>query len=63
MQENYLGRNIFNIVWAIKIGKKYKSQSNYFVDYSLKMQNDLWCIRNLEEVAEEAKKMFCFKKI
>ena len=46
-----------------KIGNKYKSQSNYFVDYSLKMQNDLWCIRNLEEVTEEAKKMVCLKKI
>ena len=47
----------------LKFGKKYKSQSNYFVDYSLTMQNDLWCIRKLEEVAEEAKKVVCFKKI
>ena len=46
-----------------KIGKNYKSQSNYFVDYSLKIPNDLWCISNLEEVTEEAKKMVCFKKI
>ena len=37
-----------------KINKKHTSQSNYFFDNSLKMQNDLWGIRNLEDVTEEA---------
>ena len=32
------------------------SQSNYSFNNSLKMQNDLWGIRNLEEVSGEAKK-------
>ena len=39
-----------------KIGNKHTSQSNYFFDNSLKMQNDRWGIRNLEEVSDEAKK-------
>ena len=39
-----------------KIGNKHTSQSNYFFENSLKMQNDLWGIRNLQEVSDEAKK-------
>ena len=39
-----------------KFGNKHTSQSNYFFENSLKKQNDLWGIRNLEEVTEEAKK-------
>ena len=39
-----------------KIGDKHTSQSNYFFDNSLKMQNDLWGIRNLEEVCHESEK-------
>ena len=39
-----------------KIGNKHTSQSNNFFDISLKMQNDLWGIRNLEEVSDEARK-------
>ena len=39
-----------------KIGNKHTSQSNYFFDNSLKMQNDLWGIKNLEEVCDESKK-------
>jgi len=39
-----------------KIGNKHTSESNYFFDNSLKMQNDLWGIRNVEEVSNEAKK-------
>ena len=39
-----------------KIGNKHTSQSNYFFENSLKMQNDHWGIRNLEEVSVEAKK-------
>jgi len=39
-----------------KICNKHTSQSNYFFDNSLKMQNDLWGIKNLEEVCDESKK-------
>jgi len=39
-----------------KICNKHTSESNYFFDNSLKMQNDLWGIKNLEEVSEEGKK-------
>jgi len=39
-----------------KIGSKHTSQSNYFFDQSLKKQNDLWGIRNLEDVSDEGKK-------
>ena len=45
-----------------KIGNKHISQSNYFFDNSLKLQNDLWGIRNLEEVSEEAKKNGFFQE-
>ena len=38
-----------------KIGNKHTSQSNYFFDNSLKMQNDLWGLRNLEQVSDVAK--------
>ena len=39
-----------------KIGNKHTSKSNYFFDNSLKMQNYLWGIRNIEKVTEVAKK-------
>ena len=39
-----------------KIGNKHTSQSNYFFDNSLKMQNDLWGIKNLEEVCNVSEK-------
>ena len=39
-----------------KIGNKHTSKSNYLFDNSLKMENDLWGVRNLEEVNEEANK-------
>ena len=39
-----------------KIGNKHTSQSNYFFDNSLKIKNDLWGIKNLEEVTDEGKK-------
>jgi len=39
-----------------KIGNKHTSESNYFFDNSLIMQNDLWGIRNLEEVCDESEK-------
>ena len=40
-----------------KICNKHTSESNYFFDNSLKMQNDLWGIKNLEEVCDESKKI------
>ena len=45
-----------------KIENKHISQSNYFFDNSLKLQNDLWGIRNLEEVSEEAKENGFFQE-
>ena len=39
-----------------KICNKHTSESNYFFDNSLKMQNDLWGIKNLEEVYNVSKK-------
>jgi len=40
----------------LKYLNKHISEGNYFFDNSLKMQNDLWGIKNLEEVCDEAKK-------
>ena len=37
-----------------KIGKKHISQSNILFDSSLKMQNQFWGVRDIEEVSEEA---------
>ncbi len=37
-----------------KIDNEHISQSNYLFDKSLKMQNNNWCIRNLDEVNKEA---------
>ena len=45
-----------------KIGNKHTSQSNYIFDNSLKMQNEFWGIRNLEEVTHEAKKTGFFQE-
>ena len=39
-----------------KIGNMHTSQSNYFFDISLKMKNDFWGIKNLEEVCDESQK-------
>jgi len=47
-----------------KIGNKHISKSNYFFDNSIRAKNDLWGIRNIEEVSVEAKKnSFCQKNI
>ena len=52
-----LKRGQFLILYGpFKIGNKHISQSNYLFDNSLKIQNDCWGIRNLEEVSNEAKK-------
>ncbi len=39
-----------------KISNKHTSLSNYLFDNSLKMQNDVWGIKNLEAVSDESKK-------
>jgi len=52
----------FFLYGPFKIGNKHTSKSNYFFDNSLKMQNDLWGIRNIEEVTEEAKKNGFFQE-
>jgi len=39
-----------------KICNTHTSESNYFFDNSLKMQNALWGIKNLEEVSDESEK-------
>ncbi len=45
-----------------RIGNKHTSKSNYLFDNSLKMQNNHWGIRNLEEVSEEGKKNGFFQE-
>ena len=45
-----------------KIGNKHISKSNYFFDNSIRAKNDLWGIRNIEEVSEEAKKNSFYQK-
>ena len=45
-----------------KISNKHTSQSNYIFENSLKMQNDLWGIRNLKEVTYEANKNNFFQE-
>ena len=45
-----------------KIANRHTSQSNYIFDNSLKIQNDLWGIRDIEEVNEEAKKNGFFQE-
>ena len=45
-----------------KFSNKHISQSNYFFDNSLKMQNDLWGVRNIESVSDEAKKNGFFQQ-
>ena len=39
-----------------KIDNKHTSKSNYLFDNSLKIKNNLWGIRNLEDVSNEGKK-------
>ena len=45
-----------------KIGNKHTSQSNYYFENKLKLQNNLWGIRNLEEVSDEATKNGFFQE-
>ena len=52
-----LNKGNFLILYGpFKICNKHTSESNYFFDKSLKMLNDLWGIKNLEEVCDESKK-------
>ena len=52
-----LNKGQFLILYGpFKICFKHTSDSNYFFDNSLKMQNDLWGIKNLEEVCDESNK-------
>ena len=51
-----LNKQQFLILYGpFKIDNKHISQSNYFFDNSLKIQNELWGIRNLEDVKDLAK--------
>jgi hypothetical protein len=51
-----LNKGQFLILYGpFKIHNKHTSESNYFFDNSLKMQNDHWGIKNLEEVCYEGK--------
>ena len=53
----FLKKGQFLILYGpFKIGNEHTSQSNYFFDNSLKIKNDLWGIKNLEEVTDEGKK-------
>ena len=60
-----LNKGQFLVLYGpFKIGNKHISKSNYFFDNSIRAKNDLWGIRNIEEVSEEAKKnSFCQKNI
>ena len=52
-----LNKGKFLILYGpFKIFNQHTCESNYFFDNSLKMQNDLWGIKNLEEVCDESKK-------
>ena len=58
-----LNKGQFLILYGpFKICNKHTSESNYFFDNSLKMQNDLWGIKNLEEVCDESKKNGFFQE-
>ena len=58
-----LNKGQFLILYGpFKISNKHTSKSNYFFDNSLKIQNNFWGIRNLEEVSFEAKKNGFFKE-
>ena len=45
-----------------KIGNKHTSQSNYLFENKLKLQNNFWGIRNLEDVSHEATKNGFFQE-
>ena len=45
-----------------KICNKHTSKSDYFFENSLKMQNDLWGIKNLKEACDESIKKWFFSR-
>ena len=49
-------RQFLMLYGPFKICNKHTSQSNYFFDNSLKKQNNLWGIKNLNKVCDESKK-------
>ena len=58
-----LNKGQFLILYGpFKISNKHTSHSNYSFDKSLKLQNHLWGIRNLEEVTDEAQKNGFFQE-
>ena len=58
-----LNKGQFLILYGpFKIDNEHTSQSNYYFDNSLKIQNDLWGIRNLEEINYQAKKYGFYKE-
>ncbi len=60
---NLLSEGQFLILYGpFKIGNKHISHSNYVFDDYLKMQNDLWGIRNIEAVSFEGKKNGFFQE-
>ena len=54
--------NFLILYGPFKIGNKHTSHSNYLFENSLKIQNDLWGIRNVEQVTDEAKKNGFFQE-
>ena len=54
--------NFLFMYGPFKIKNRHTSQSNYFFDNSIKLKNDHWGIRNLEDVSEEAKKNGFFQE-
>ena len=59
----FLNYGKFLILYGpFKIGNKHISQSNYLFDNSLKSQNSLWGIRNIEAISKEAESNGFFKE-
>ena len=54
--------NFLILYGPFKIGNKHTSHSNYLFENSLKIQNDLSGIRNVEQVTDEAKKNGFFQE-
>ena len=60
---NLLKKGQFLFLYGpFKICNRHTSESNYVFDNSLRMQNDLWGIKNLEEVFDESKKNGFFQE-
>ena len=56
--EKLLNNGQFLLLYgSFKICNKHKSESNYFFDNSLKMQNDLWVLKILRKFVMRVRKM------